>query len=297
MTISGQFPFETIVVATDFSEKDSFTLRYAQAIALRHGAKLLLVHVIDPIAYAFPAGVPDSVATDEAAREELHRIEEEVRGKGIAVHSLVETGDICELILETIQDHHGKLLVLGTRGKTRAGRAALGTVARQLLAKATCPILTVAPDAESHLARAGQWHTVLLATDFSSPALAALASAHRIANGQLLVLHSTEAKDEAERKTCLERLRFLAPLNESHTVPVDHVVTSGEPAEMIAKFANKYHTDLVVLGSPEKVLSEEDMKTSTVLQVISNVSCPVLCIPTGYQRSAAESSKSVAALG
>lgn len=294
MAISRQFPFETIVVATDFSETASFTLRYAQAIALCHGAKLLLVHVIDPLGYAFPSGVPDSVSADRVAREELDRLESELRRQGIPVHSVVETGDICKLILDTIADYHGELLVLGTRGRTSIGKAALGTIARQLLAKATCPILTVAPDAEPLLARAGQWHTVLLATDFSSPSLAALASAHRIANGQLLVLYSTETKDEAQRKNCLERMRFLAPFNESHTVPVDHIVTSGEPGEVIAKFAHKYHADLVVLGSPAKVLSEEDMKTSTVLQVVSNVSCPVLCIPTGYQRSAAEVSESVA---
>lgn len=296
MAISRQFPFETIVVATDFSEKASFTLHYAQAIALRHGARLVLVHVIDPIGYAFPTGMPASIGADQAAREELHRIEEEVSRQGIPIHSVVETGDICELILETIQDYNGKLLVLGTRGKTAAGRAALGAIARQLLAKAPCPILTVTPGVESVLSQAGQWRTVLLATDFSSPSLAALSSAHCIANAQLLVLHSAQSKNEAERRTCLERLRFLAPLNESHTVPVDHIVTSGEPGAVITEFARKYPADLVVLGSPAKVLAEEDMKTSTVLQVISSVTCPVLCIPANYKKSEVEAAKSMTAM-
>jgi hypothetical protein len=35
----------------------------------------------------------------------------------------------------------------------------------------------------------------------------------------------------------------------------------------------------VVLGSPENELAEEDFATSTVLQVISKVKCPVLCLP------------------
>jgi hypothetical protein len=34
------------------------------------------------------------------------------------------------------------------------------------------------------------------------------------------------------------------------------------------------------LGSPATLLSEQDLETSTVLQVISGVQCPVLCIPT-----------------
>ena len=37
--------------------------------------------------------------------------------------------------------------------------------------------------------------------------------------------------------------------------------------------------DLVVLGSPVNELAEADLYTSTVLQVISKVSCPVLCVP------------------
>ena len=52
---------------------------------------------------------------------------------GIQVHSVVQTGDITELILQTVRDDGGDLLVLGTRGKTGAGRAALGVIARQLL--------------------------------------------------------------------------------------------------------------------------------------------------------------------
>jgi nucleotide-binding universal stress UspA family protein len=283
MARSKQFPFETIVVATDFSEKSSATLRYAQAIACLHGAKLVLVHVIDPIGYAFPKGVPSSVSADQAAREELNRIEGQVRSQGIAVHSIVETGDICELILQTVRDHGGDLLVLGTRGKTGVGRTALGAIARQLLARTECPILTVTPDVELLMPWAGRWRTVLLATDFSSCSLAALTAAHRIAHAQLTVLHSLTAENDVERHTHLERLRFLAPMNESHTVPVKHVVTSGEAGHAIVDFALEHQVDLVVLGSPETMLSEEDMVTSTVLQVISGVHCPVLCIPAPHQ--------------
>lgn len=279
MTISKQFPFDTIVVAMDFSEKSCSVLRYAQAMAHWHGANLVLVHVIDPIGYAFPAGVPSSISTDSEAREELQQIEEQLRRHGIPVRSVVETGDITELILQTVHDYGGDLLVLGTRGKTGAGRAALGAVARQLLARAECPILTVTPDVEPLIPWAGRWRSVLLATDFSPSSLAALTAAHRMAHVQLTVLHSSEGADELGRRRRLERLRFLAPMNESHTVPVEHVVTSGSAGQIISEFARKHAVDLVVLGNPATVLSEEDMATSTVLQVISQVHCPVLCIP------------------
>ena len=92
------FPFRTIVAATDFSEESSAALRCAQAIARRQHAMLLLIHVIDPVGYAFPEGAPAQVGRDAAARVELARIEAEVRQHGIPVHSRVETGLVCERI-------------------------------------------------------------------------------------------------------------------------------------------------------------------------------------------------------
>jgi nucleotide-binding universal stress UspA family protein len=271
--------FQTIVVATDLSNAASTALRYAQSIARLHASKLVIVYVIDPVAYAFPTGGPDFVAADEAAREELHRIEAETRHEGIAIHSIVGTGVIYERILKTTLDHQADLLVLGTRAKTDIGRAALGTVARQLLAKATCPILTISPDAEAYVPWAGRWRHVLVATEFSPASLSALSCAHQIAHDQLVVLYVSQCGDEGERKDCLERLRFLAPFNESHTVPVEHIVASGEAADLIAEHARRFHADLVVLGSPGNELTEGGFHTSTVLQVIAHVTCPVLCVP------------------
>lgn len=280
--------FKTIVVATDLSHQSSLAFRYAQEIAHEHKSTLVLVHVIDPVSYAFPNGAPDAFAANQAARKELSQIEEEAQRQGITVHSIGESGVICERILQSLANHNADILVLGTRAKTEAGRVALGTVARQLLAKAPCPMLTVSPDAEASLSSAGRWRRVVVAIDFSAASVGALHIAHDMVRDQLLVLHATRCENEDCCSNCLERLRFLAPLNESHTVPVDHVVTSGDAAKMIANHAENLHADLVVLGSPENELSAEDFLTSTVLQVISHVCCPVLCVPSSGNPAAAE---------
>jgi nucleotide-binding universal stress UspA family protein len=276
---SRSLKFNTIVVATDLCETTSSALRYAQAIARVHESTLVIVHVIDPLAYAFPNGAPTYLAADQAARADLARIEEETRNQGIPVHSVVESGVVCERILQAVTDHHADLVVLGTRARGEAGRVALGTVARQLLAKAPCPVLAVSPDADASLPWAGDWRRVLAATDFSAASLSALSFAHRVAQSQFLALHVSPCTNVRPCMQCLERLRFLAPFNESHTVPVEHVVTSGDVAKVIAEHAWKFHADLVVLGSPANQLTEEDLPSSTVLQVISYVNCPVLCIP------------------
>jgi nucleotide-binding universal stress UspA family protein len=283
--VTSKLRFKTIAVATDLSDAASSALRYARAMALAYHAELLVIHVIDPLAYAFPLEVPSLVVSDSAAVAELNKIEQETRALNIPVRSVIETGIVCDRILAAVQDHHADLLVLGTKAKTEAGRVALGTVARQLLAKADCPIMTISPDAIESLPWAGCWRRVVAGTDFSPASTRAVLCAHQAALRQLVLLHVQEAEKSEAPGHLMERLRFMAPFNESHTVPVEHIVTTGPAGPVIAQYAEKYGADLVVLGSPENELSEQDFATSTVLQVISRVRCAVLCLP-GLKTSA-----------
>ena len=276
---SNTLEFKTIAVATDLSDASSAALKYAQSIARTYHSTLVLVHVIDPMAYAFPDGAPAFLAANKTAREELDKIEAEARSQGIAVHSVVESGVVCERILQSVHGHHADLLVLGTRARSEAGRVALGTVARHLLARAQCPILTISRDAALSNPWSGSCWRVLAATDFSSASITGLKFAHQIAQRQLITLHVSRGQDEQGCWHCLEKLRYLAPFNESHSVPVEHIVVSGYAGARIAEYAEKYGADMVVLGSPVNELAEADLPTSTVLQVISKVSCPVLCVP------------------
>lgn len=278
------FPFRTIVAATDFSEESSAALRCAQAIARRQHAMLLLIHVIDPVGYAFPEGVPPQIGRDAAARAELARIEADVRQHGIPVHSRIETGIVCERILLSLRDHKAALLVLGTKAITGAGRAALGSVTRQLLAHSPCPILTVAPEEPGEQREYGYWDNVLAATDFSFASVNALHYAQRIAGRQLIVIHSARCGRHLDCPNCLERLRFLAPFDESHGLPVDHVVTGGDPAAAIVAQAQRFKPHLIVLGAPSPAHDAADLESSTVVRVISGVRTPVLIVPEGRMR-------------
>ena len=283
-----RFSFKTIVVATDLTHSGSCALQYAQRIAQLHQSKFVVEYVIDPAGYAFPEGMSESFASDQRTRDALRQIEDEISDQGIPTHSVVETRVIYDSILQAAIDHQADLLVLGTHATAKIGRAALGTVARRLLATAPCPILTVPPAANSNIASAGDWNNVLVATDFSDASLNALSRAQAIVRRQLIVLHVTDEPASSSHQRHLERLRFLAPFNESHTVPVEHVVAAGEAGEVIAEHADRLHADLVVLGSPIDERDDEAFETSTVLQVISNVSCPVLCVPFARDASVAD---------
>ena len=289
MTSAGhRFSFETIVVATDLNQSGSCALQYAERIAQLHKSKLVIVHAIDPVGYAFPEGIPESVLSDQRACSALRQIEEGIRHQGIPTHSVVETGVIYERILQAALDHHADLLVLGTRAAAKIGREAMGKVARRLLATAPFSILTVPPAADSSLVSTGRWHNILVATDFSDASREALDRAQALEGDRLFVIHVSGDPEDLSHQEGLEHLRFPAPFKESHAVPVEHVVMPGEAGQVIAEQADRVQADLIVLGSPADEPHEDDFETSTVLQVISNASCPVLCVRSVRDASHAE---------
>jgi nucleotide-binding universal stress UspA family protein len=62
---------------------------------------------------------------------------------GIKVERILETGDPVEVILRTAAKLPADLIVLGSHGRTGLARLLLGSVAEQVVRKATCPVLVV----------------------------------------------------------------------------------------------------------------------------------------------------------
>jgi nucleotide-binding universal stress UspA family protein len=125
---------------------------------------------------------------------------------------------------------------------------------------------------------------VIAATDFSDAGIAALDVAQRVAGRGLVVLHSTQCGKEQQCSHCMTRLRLLAPFNESHTLPVEHLVASGVVTTAIASVARRVHPDLLVLGAPPVAIDNGHLHGSTVYRVITESHCPVLLVPRGTAR-------------
>ena len=73
----------------------------------------------------------------------------------------VQDGDPVVEILEVTREAPCDLIVMGTHGRTGLGRLLMGSVAEQVLRRASCPVLTVrtpfpepvsAPAAQAHAA-------------------------------------------------------------------------------------------------------------------------------------------------
>ncbi|MFN3714192.1 MAG: universal stress protein [Alcanivoracaceae bacterium] len=139
--------YRTVLVAIDCSEDSAKVLGRAAAVA-GEGARLHLIHVIEPLALAYGADVPMDVSDLQAslmeqARKTALEHASQFRIGPEQVH--VELGAIEKTIQEKADQLAADLIVVGSH--TRTGLALLlGSTARGLVPGAHCDVLAVKVD-------------------------------------------------------------------------------------------------------------------------------------------------------
>ncbi len=140
-------PIRNVLHPTDFSEHSDYAFRVACLLARDHGARLIVMHVLERplLTYAgvmtAPPPPPPSAEERQAVQAQLCRINPS--DPVIEVERLLEEGDPTTAILQVAQERRCELIVMGTHGRTGLGRLLMGSVAEQIVRKAPCPVLTV----------------------------------------------------------------------------------------------------------------------------------------------------------
>jgi nucleotide-binding universal stress UspA family protein len=134
---------QTILHPTDFSPRSEFAFRLACSLARDHGARLIVLYVLQPPVAAYGELVIDFEpgGFKEGAQEALHKLLSP--DLQLSVETRVEEGDAATQIVRVAQDTGCDLIVMGTHGRTGLSRLLLGSVAEAVLRQAPCPVLTV----------------------------------------------------------------------------------------------------------------------------------------------------------
>jgi nucleotide-binding universal stress UspA family protein len=137
-----------ILHPTDFSERSEPAFRLACALARDYRASVLVLHVATPFV-AYGEGMVSVPPPDflEGLRDRLQKIRPG-DPRVLVEHKLIE-GDPATEILRTAREAICDLVVMGTHGYTGLSRLLMGSVAEQVLRKASCPVLTVKTPAGS----------------------------------------------------------------------------------------------------------------------------------------------------
>ena len=151
----------TILVATDFSPDADEALSWAADLGTRFGARVTVVHVMEPLAPGLPAGytvagLPERSVIAAELSQHLDRIARTMQAEqGRAVDQELLSGSPPAAIVKLAGEGRFDLVIVGSHGRTGLKRVLMGSVAERVMRHAPCPVLIVARSgsSEPHLAK------------------------------------------------------------------------------------------------------------------------------------------------
>lgn len=294
---------EKVVCPTDFSPCASHALELAVLVARSFGAELHVLHAV--VLHAEdPHNPAHHLPNLEEVEALLERTAASALARDIAPHAdgmlrIVQiqrrapfAGDA---IVEYAEEIGADLIVLGTHGRRGLSHLLLGSVANEVVRRATCPVMTArARPQGSHL---GAIERILVPIDFSGSSETALAAARDLAiqwTASLDLLHVIEETvmpafyaagvtsllqlDPEIRTRCeAEMQRRLAQLADTSLAVATHV-REGKAAREIVAFAEETGTDLIVLATAARSGLERLLLGSVAEKVVRLAPCPVLVV-------------------
>jgi universal stress protein A len=271
-----------LLAPIDFSPASRVALDYADSFGRIFGAKLSLLHVIEPapaIALAFP---DEAVRMEKEAKEQSQRMLAEMvtSQQALTARILVKSGEVDREILSTMHEEDIDVLVIGTHGHSFV-RYLIGSVAHKLLREADIPVVTV-----GQLTRPPGFTRILLASDFSEGSKGVLLRAIDLAqasHARLAAVHAIDVGVEggaeaaeylSEERTETTRAKFDDWRTEASRLntELETIEAEGPAPDVILKTAEDTAADLILLAK-RKFLG------SVAERVIRQAHIPVLTIP------------------
>ena len=146
---------ESVVVPVDFSESSEKAVRYGVEIARERKAKLVILHVInqrilDSIHELSVKGYKGDFV--EAVKnmihnrhEDLHAFVPESLRSGLDMEFVIRKGRPATEIVKFTRENNTDLVIVGVKGRSALEVVFLGSVARDVVNHAPCPVLVVRP--------------------------------------------------------------------------------------------------------------------------------------------------------
>ena len=140
----------TVIAPTDLSKLSRAALRYAMEMALAQGAEVVVYNVISEDSEWFDKD-DELNPTKALVPKQKQRLAEFVKescaeflGK-VRVRELVEIGVPYKEIVRKAEDEKADMIVMSTHGRTGLEQVMMGSVTAKVVARATCPVLSIRP--------------------------------------------------------------------------------------------------------------------------------------------------------
>lgn len=295
------FRIKAILVASDLSESAREILRTGAALAALTEAELHVVYAEEPQESGRYGSAPEQErlrATEAALREQLGRA---LPPAAVVTSYHVSPGRAHEVILERAVEVQADLIVIGPHRERSVGNEVLGTTADRLVRTSELPCLIV------HAPLSLPLRCVLVPSDLSDAARGALdvaliwggALRQPTTSGKetrLHVLHVLpsapgRAPTSQENERAAQELHGQVDLARARMGGVsllqvsEAVVSGGEPADEILRFAREQRVDLLVLGTHGHGGLARALIGSVSSAVARRAACPMLLVPPAFWKA------------
>jgi nucleotide-binding universal stress UspA family protein len=287
-----------LLAPVDFSAPSRIALEHAARLAAKSGAELLLLHVLEeadlPVHSAMrSSGFPN--LRDEIRKgmqNHMAELRDELVGDKVPSQLLSREGLPSAEIVDTANELGVDTIVIATHGRAGLKRFLLGSTTERVVRMAGCSVLVVRP---GRGADRGDYHKILVPTDFSERSKTALPEAVRLAEaagGRIMLLHVIAPLpwpvDEALksdkypllrselRKSAKERLRELRETAIPKSIKSETHIVEGDVEEEIIQFATGHDIDAIVMASEGHRGLKRLMLGSSTERVVRNAPCTVL---------------------
>jgi len=267
-----------IVVATDFSKPAAQALRYASAIADRHGARLLVVYADEFIPPLNEMSAPVTVNLDElvaAAHEQLIAHVEANVSSYVPFVARIVVGGAAPSIVAQAREWDADLIVMGTHGRTGLRRLLVGSVCEAVLRAASIPVIAVNSLAAER--PTFEIRKIVCVVDYSNECADALRIAADLAPDARIVLVKPDdgERDRVDGDRVARLRRWL---------PVDLVgrcelrLAGAFTPEHVADFARRIGGDLIAAGFKTTHKIGDVFFGTTTDRIVQHSECPVLVV-------------------
>lgn len=291
--------FAKVLIATDLSPASDAMLSCADSLHSLGTRDVALLHAV-----YVPLHYPETYDMEEVIRkagaDKLREQATRLQKKGFQVTAEMAAGRPANVISERAAKQGMSLIMAGTHGASLYRDVLIGSVANELLHRATCPLLLVRqkiledPSGRAHCEAACSdlLADVLYPTDFSDTAERAFSYVEELVTAGAIRVRLLHVQDQAKLAPHLtDRLAEFNEIDSArlgrlkdrlHSLGASDVQTEiafGSPTSEIIKRASDGSTSLIVMGSQGRSFVAEVL----LGEVAHNIAClapvPVLLIP------------------
>ncbi|MGD0474544.1 MAG: universal stress protein [Candidatus Velthaea sp.] len=303
-------PFARIVVGLDRSVASETALRQAVALAEKHRGAIVAVHVSDsptPAIVPVPSkGGPPPFdprpllrSLDAERREVFDTLSRLVEHYAVPVWMEIATDGAASGILDAARRWRATSIAVGTHARSGIARFAVGSVAEDVLRRATVPVIVTRANSVRRSVRrvlvgvdaAEHSHSI---TEFAL----ALAHEHDVALRFCTAIDTSSVPDsgvDASFGTTLlsgQRTEALATLDMARYeaarrgIRLETEIAEGDEADVtLCEIARRIDADAIVVGKHQRGDLEWLFLGGTADALIRRADCPVMVVPTRLARA------------